>query len=345
MLEINVSSKKYNCNIKLFEKLTCIIGDSGRGKTIFTKAVKDSSGAYKVSISDQRYRIVVLDNDNWDLLMQNINSSNKKVIYVIDDCDFIITDLFSKLYSKDTSSFFVIINRFNNFSTSSLSRLPFSVNETYRFMADGKEHYLEKYYKLNNSYLSTTNLDFILIEDTNSGYQFFNYYISNKKRIDSCKGKDNAVTYLSNIEEDSKVNNILLLVDLCGFGTCMQDLAMFLKDSDLNVIMISNYESFEYMLLRSNFFNYYPNSISNEERLKFSSLEELYESILKAITNNKVYSYKKKQINLCYTKDCCERDRKKSCSKGKSGNKLEVLFSNTDFDIIVDLIKNINSKK
>ena len=37
---INLESVRYSCELQLRNKLTCIIGDSGRGKTEFTRQLQ-----------------------------------------------------------------------------------------------------------------------------------------------------------------------------------------------------------------------------------------------------------------------------------------------------------------
>lgn len=138
MISIDVTSKKYDCHIDLHQKLTVIVGDSGKGKTVFFKAVTDNSGAYKVNLSDNRYSIIALSEGfGWESTLNDYISNNKKCIFVIDDEDFVITDKFSSYVKNITDCYFIVINRLLlNIS-----------DEVYYFKEDEKRHFLERYSK------------------------------------------------------------------------------------------------------------------------------------------------------------------------------------------------------
>lgn len=169
MISISVRSKKYDCDITLRQKVTVVRGHSGRGKTVFTKAVADDSGAYSIDISDKSYEFVVLYPKNWYDAVEAGILKRKKRIYVIDDSDFFISRSFAHLFVQDELSFYIIINRFESVNPVSTNTIPYSVNEIYEFCADGKSHTIKPYYNYPDVVASLERIDDCITEDSNSG--------------------------------------------------------------------------------------------------------------------------------------------------------------------------------
>ena len=158
MIKINVASSKYNCNMVINQKITIIRGKSGKGKSKFTEAAGDVSGVYKISLSDTNYELVVPPNKDWYKTISRNIEHKDRCIYVIDDADYVFSAEFYRLFNTDRYSFYIIINRFTNFNIKSLGGLPFCIDEVYTFIADGKNHYLESYYKFADENY-TTNIE------------------------------------------------------------------------------------------------------------------------------------------------------------------------------------------
>lgn len=134
MIEISVKSKRYSCVLQLHQKVTVIVGNSGRGKTIFTKAIEEQNEAYKITVSETSYKLVVLSKTTWHDVVSVGISTNDRRIYIIDDMDFITSKEFSDMLAKDKTCYYVLISRFT------LHR-----DEVYEFCTDGENHWLEKY--------------------------------------------------------------------------------------------------------------------------------------------------------------------------------------------------------
>lgn len=79
MVKITVESKKYKCSLEIKEKVTFIKGDSGVGKTEFTRRISSESRANRVSVSND-YDLVVLRPDTFRQICQRIagNETGKK---------------------------------------------------------------------------------------------------------------------------------------------------------------------------------------------------------------------------------------------------------------------------
>lgn len=113
MITIVIESKKYNCVVDLHQKVTVISGDSGTGKSMFAKSIADDSRAYKISLNNCDYELYVI-NANWKEIISYGIEHKRKSIYIIDDCDFVITREFNELIRKDKYSYYIIITRFGS---------------------------------------------------------------------------------------------------------------------------------------------------------------------------------------------------------------------------------------
>lgn len=159
MLMISIKSKRFDCELVLHKKVTVIQGLSGTGKTRLCEALADTSGAYKVQISDN-YEPMVVPNKYWYEVISDGIQAKRRRVYIIDDTSYISTPQFSKLFSQEKFSFFILINRFSVLQSgsqdrlSSLNRIPFCINEIYELASEGKKHWL--------SPLSSKNADVVL---------------------------------------------------------------------------------------------------------------------------------------------------------------------------------------
>ena len=150
MLQIKVRSKKYNCDLSLEHKVTVIIGDSGRGKTQLVKALRDRSGGYKVDYN-QSIKVVVLEDDNWKHLL---TSYNEVPLFIVDDCDFVFTEEFGRMFNSLCDCYLIAITRTQNRvkKIDEASSIPVSNDAVYEMIADGIEH------KIVSAMSSTSNI-------------------------------------------------------------------------------------------------------------------------------------------------------------------------------------------
>lgn len=70
---------------------------------------------------------------------------------------------------------YIIINR------AKLPKLSYSANEIYRFIADGKKHYIEKYYEYDNT--DYVNIDAAIVEGSGSDFVFFSHLFKNNIQV------------------------------------------------------------------------------------------------------------------------------------------------------------------
>lgn len=331
MIDIVIKSRKYNFSLAVNQKVTVIRGESGRGKSMFTRAAEDVSGAYSVKVSDTRYKLVVPPNRFWyETISRNIKYGDK-CIYVLDDADYIASPEFAHLFKQDTSSFYIIINRTTDLSLKRLSQIPFSIDEVYELVADGINHSLVHSYA--ESDMQSQSFDFFMIEDSGSAYDFFS---SINSGLVSSSSKDKIISRLPNT-----CGNLLLIADRAALGNCYDEILEKAYTLNLNIVVPKHYHSFEFFLLRSRMFDFDTTTITNEMICSYSSYERMFEKIIYELTSGKPYHYDKSAINPCFTVSCCcKRSETKICDKGfVAGDKIEQLFSNTGFELLISCLK------
>lgn len=134
MLQIEVRSKKYNCDLTLDRKVSVIIGNSGRGKTQLVKAIRDTSGGYKVKYN-QNVEVIVLEDNNWKQLLTS--SYDNIPLFIVDDCDFPFTKEFNEIFNSLGECYLVIIARTQYCTYKSNTSI---VSAVYEMIAKGIEH-------------------------------------------------------------------------------------------------------------------------------------------------------------------------------------------------------------
>lgn len=336
MLSIEVRNKRYNCDLVLKHKVSVIKGDSGTGKTWLTKALIDISGGYKVTYS-QRVTPVLLNEHEWE--HQLTGDYNDTPLFIVDDCDFVFTKEFGSMFNHTGICYLILIIRTSTRvgKLERMNTISVSGDAIYNFVANGVEHTITADVNFKTVQVNKEiHCNKILCEDSGSGYTFFKH-LYGKSNVTSSFGKDNIVDHIiSKYEEYSKLDSLLLIVDYSAIGLRLKEILSILKFCDVNVYMIVKYKSFEYMLLRSNMFNLSEEDICRDE-LSYPSLEVACESLLTSLTKGKIYAYdKRKELKPCYYLNCCTINRNElQCDRGLSGNKIESLLKDTEFDILL----------
>lgn len=363
---IKLESKKYCCELKLNEKITFIQGDSGQGKTEFTRRAGSENSANKIIVSngfklvvltkqlfEQSYNMALRHNEhNEDIgrflkkyWSDSRNFPYENSIIVVDDEDFVKSPAFATYYHCDKSNYYIIINR------AKLPNLSYSADEIYRFVADGKNHYIEKYYQFDNADLH--NVGTALIEGSGSDFIFFTHLFQGKIEVLNptsfgnlqSAGRSNVVKLLELNYEKFLNRKVFVLVDFCAFGSDMDDFYNVCLNHNLKIIFEHRYLSFEYMLLKSNMIHDEKlDFVVEKDRLKYHSLEDLFTNRLNELTLGTYYSYSKSVQNfpICYYENCCKNSlnrgdcRVRMSSLGK--NKLEEMLKETEFEYFLEIL-------
>lgn len=345
MLKLDVSSDSVSYSLLLESKITVIRGDSGVGKTTLIDLIDAvGNGAVSLKLSDTRYTPLVLRTKDWASLMTT-NQYNR-CVYFLDDRDCIVTDAFAKMVQMDECSFFVIANRKTDLreltdtwgrGVSPLKGLIYGTYSVKRLQTgtDGISRFAPYYaFSINSS----EHPNKVVTEDSKSGYAFFH---SINSLTESLNGNGNIESYLSNCVSGDVV---ALLVDLAVLGGVADAIFATALSRKCDVCMCSEYRSFEYMLLRSNLLKPlldYRKDVTNDMICKEPTDERLATEVLKQVVVNTPISYNKGDTQLiCFLEDCCaNHSREEPCPVGLAGNKLDELFKGTEFETLIEFLR------
>lgn len=241
--KIVVQNNRFHYEFEIRRNITIIQGDSATGKTTLINMLRqaenlgDASGVTIVSKAPCR----VLEGVNWRLILEN---SEKNIFFIDEENSFINTEEFASIV-RNSDNYFVLITREN------LYNLPYSVDEIYGLHSSGKYQNTKKLYQeiyKIYSNLKTTPVipDLVVVEDSNSGYEFFKYICSrNGKECISAGGKSN----LFHILKDCQQEKICVIADGAAIGPEMNRL--YEQAQKKTGIYLYLPESFEWLILNS----------------------------------------------------------------------------------------------
>lgn len=299
---IIVESKKVKYDFTIKRNITILTGDSGSGKTVLIDLIHDyrrygsDSGVFLSCDCECR----TIDNEDWERQIKEISNS---IIFIDEGNRFLTSKRFAELVQQ-SDNYFVLATR------EKLPMLPYSVNEIYGFRKSGKFHEArQKYNEIYHLYGEISEQDvvapeFVITEDSNSGYDFFKE-LSKQKSIPciSAYGKSNIIKSLQ--ESENIDGTRLVIVDGAAFGSEMRDVSEYLK-TDKDVVLYAP-ESFEWILLSSNII---PNAnmasiLQHPEEYidsrEYASWERFFATVLVNQTrNDPVWAYSKRKLSNVY---------------------------------------------
>ncbi len=202
---------KYEFDIR--RNLTIIQGNSATGKTTLVEMIREShldpeSG---VTISCE-CPCRVIEGDLWKEQISYINDS---IIFIDEGSSFVELEEFAVL-AKGSSNYFVIVTREN------LEMLPISVEEVYGIKSSGKYgtlqpvyHEMYRLYDMSDAADTLIYPNQILVEDSNSGYEFFRA-IADKNGL-TCRSAQGKSNIFSCLVEAGREDEILVIADGAAF--------------------------------------------------------------------------------------------------------------------------------
>lgn len=292
--DIVLYNNKIHYRLTVRRNITVLRGDSATGKSELIRLLTLHNSNPRSSgitlICDRP--CMVLDEGNWELLL---GSYAERIFFIDEGNAFLRTKEFADAV-RGADNYFVIISR------ESLPQLPYSVDEIYglREGTDSGRYRVPRrvYNEMYRIYGSIQSMvlqpDFVITEDSNSGYEFFQILFPN--RCVSAQGKSNIKRLL--LEHTNQT--VLAVVDGAAFGPEMQA-CMELVYSFGSRQSVFAPESFEYLILESGLIEV-PKAILEEtwsyaDSARYFSWEEFYTAYLSDCTRNEVYQYSKRRLN------------------------------------------------
>lgn len=288
---------QYKFEIK--RNITIIKGDSATGKTTLVDMIREyyENGEQSGVTLQCDKQCAVLEGRQWRVLLENIHDS---IVFIDEGNAFVTSDDFADAV-KHSDNYFVIVTR------ESLPTLPYSVDEIYGIKSSGKYGTLQQTYQEfyhiygKPDYENEFNPDVIIVEDSNSGYEFFAYVTEGKvPKIVSAGGKSNIFKELG-ISGDIKV---LVIADGAAFGPEMDRVMKRISLRDDRLLYLP--ESFEWLILKSGIVKdgeiskilEEPNGYIESE--KYMSWEKFFTALLIEKTKDSYLRYEKTKLNTAY---------------------------------------------
>ncbi|MCD8075186.1 MAG: translation initiation factor 2 [Lachnospiraceae bacterium] len=297
-----VSNSNVRYDFIIRRNITIIKGDSATGKTTLIEMISEfyESGADSgIDLKcDKPCR--TLDGKDWKVILSLLHET---IIFIDEGNVFLHSTEFAEAV-RDSDNYYVLVTR------EGLPNLPYSVEEIYGIRCSGKYAGLKQvfnefyhiYGKLNNR--ESIHPTRILVEDSNSGFEFFEGLSINKDyNVVSAGGKSNVFTYAQQYAD----SGVLIIADGAAFGSEMDRIMKLIKQKPDIVLYLP--ESFEWLILKSGIvkaenLNDILNAPENYiESSQYLSWERFFSSLLVQATIGSDLKYSKKKLNPVYLQD------------------------------------------
>lgn len=295
---IVVKNNRLHYEFEIKRNITIIQGDSATGKTTLINMLRQAENLGESSgidvISDVPCRI--LEGKNWKIILEN---SSGNIFFIDEENSFINTEEFASMV-KESDNYFVLITREN------LYNLAYSVDEIYGLHESGKYHDTRKVYQQMYHIYSIEEKfpiepEKIIVEDSNSGYEFFKK-ISAEKNI-ACLSAGGKSNIFSLIKRQS-AGEICVVADGAAIGPEMNRLYKeTLKKKNIHLYLP---ESFEWLILSSGLISDKDIKTMLEEpenyidSTEYFSWERFFTKLLVTRTEETYLKYSKSKLNSNY---------------------------------------------
>lgn len=243
--KFRVEGKNLLYNFEIKRNITILRGDSATGKTtlllMLLQYFRDGTASgYEVETDANYY--VFINPPNVGTWYDELSTFHNTIIFIEENNNFVRTRSFAK-YVKTSDNYFVIVNR------DPIKNLAYSTKEIYTLESKPSKDGLKHFYTFKELYTNQeqidNNFDLIITEDSNSGFQFFKHFFSEK--VEQGGGNARVLYTLKKFTE----RNVLCIVDGAAYGAHIQSIYKYSEDRlDRNIVLWMP-ESFEYLLLKA----------------------------------------------------------------------------------------------
>ena len=303
---VTIQNKRVRYDFDIRRNITVIRGDSATGKTTLIDMIReyiDNGEASSIELHCDR-NCYVLEGATWKGQLSVIHDS---IVFIDEGNPFVLMHEFARII-QETDNYYVIVSR------ESLPNLPYSVEEIYGIHTSGRYGRLRQvYHEFHRIYgldVAADNVspDVIIVEDSNSGYQFFDAICREADiRCVSAEGKSKIHKALSELE----AIETLIVADGAAFGPEMDKVAKYMKDREYIKLYLP--ESFEWILLKSgivegNDLKTILESPSDYiESSEYFSWEQFFTRLIVSSTQNTHMRYSKTKLNASYLSPYCRQ--------------------------------------
>lgn len=292
-----VKNNKLHYEFEIKRNITIIKGDSATGKTTLINMIRQFANLGNSSgvdiISDVPCR--TLEGMDWQVILQNISGN---ILFIDEENKFIRTEQFATAV-RGSDNYFVIITREN------LYNLPYSVEEIYGLHSSGKYQNTKRVYQ--QMYRVYSEMEkfpilpkHIVVEDSNSGYEFFKAVTAERGiECETAGGKTKLFSVSCKAEEETVV-----IADGAAIGAEMERLyGLVLEKKNIKLYLP---ESFEWIILSS---GVVPGKVISEvleepenyiDSQEYFSWERYFTRLLVRQTEGTHLKYQKSKLNPAY---------------------------------------------
>lgn len=302
LYEVNIQNKRIRYQFTIKRNITIIRGDSATGKTKLLEMIEAFSREGRSSGVELKCDVpcVVLHGGDWKQRLDYIHNS----LVFIDECNSFIRQEAFASEVKYSDNYFILVTR------DDLPNLSYSVEEIYgirlsKQYAGLKQTYNELYHlygEYENVFVEQPKK--LLVEDSNSGYDFFRKLIVKGISCDTARGKSNIYRILLQNKSDEKC---AVVADGAAFGAEMERIIQLIESGRAIALYLP--ESFEWMILKSDILDdketrdilSHPEDYIESE--KYSSWEQYFTKLLISKTVGTYLKYQKDFINKNYLQE------------------------------------------
>lgn len=241
---VKVYNRRVQYKFLIRRNITVLRGDSASGKTTLIEMIQQyqNNGMSSAVTVECSVPCVALAANNWQLNLSMINNS---IVFIDEGDKFVKSTEFAGM-ALNSNNYYVIATR------NPLFNLPYSVNEIYGIKNNSGNRYqgtkriYSTFYPLCQEYKTIRHPELVIVEDSNSGYDFFSN-VCNKYNIECISANGNSNIY--RLIKENTTKSILIIADGAAFGA---EIGRILSlNSYVKNIGIYLPESFEWIILNS----------------------------------------------------------------------------------------------
>ncbi|ADU24260.1 hypothetical protein [Ruminococcus albus] len=297
---IRVGNSRLRYEFTICRNITILKGNSATGKTTLVEMIREyyEDGELSGIQLESSVPCRTLSGRDWKYILPAIENS---IVFIDEDNDFLRTLEFAEAI-RHSSNYYVIVTR------EGLAYLPYSVNEIYGIRESGKyaglKQVYNEFYRIYHwvSEIEKSNIVKVVVEDTNSGYEFFSALAADGQPI-VISAEGNSGVFKKLLGRDPS-ETCLVIADGAAFGSEIDRVMKLIHDAD-NVILYLP-ESFEWLILKSGLIDgtRIQEMLANPENYilsdKYFSWEQYFTALLIDETKDTFLSYSKKKLNPVY---------------------------------------------
>lgn len=303
-----VRNNKVQIKLTISRNLTILQGNSATGKTTLVDLVAafDEYGEDSGAVVNCDVPCKVLSGRQWERDLASIENS---IVFVDEDSAFMKTHEFAHA-ARCSSNYYVLVAR------ESLPQLPYSVDEIFGLRNNTRS--TTKYPVYSRTYASTYRIygnadfdgskpDVVVVEDSNSGFEFFSA-LCQRSGIPCVSAGGKAKIYDTVLERRER--NILVIADGAAFGPEMEFLVSLQRFKNIQLYLP---ESFEWLVLRSGLFpdkqtqDMLNNPAAYIDSERFFSWEQFFTHELLEVARGTYLAYSKSKLNDAYLGECARQ--------------------------------------